>query len=56
MERLRQVLLGETSGEGTDVVVHSRGGVVVVDNGFSVGVEVKEVDAVDIVGGSAEHL
>lgn len=46
MEWLRQVLLRESCGEGAGVVGRSGGGVVVVDDGSSVGVELEKVDAV----------
>ena len=48
--------MSEASGKGVDVVVHARGKVVAIDDGSSVGVELKEVDPVDVAGGMTEHL
>ena len=56
VERLRQVLLGESRGEGADVVVHAGGGVVVVNDDFSERIKLKKIDAVGQVGFKAEDL
>ena len=51
VERLRQVLLRQASGEGADVVVHAGGRVVADDDDSSIGVELEEVDSVGQAGG-----
>ena len=56
VERLRQVLLRQASGEGADVVVHAGGSVVAVDDDTSVGVELEEVDPVGQAWGETEDV